>query len=176
MLITGTKYEVSLKVVTTGDELVIRLIDKETNEVFAECPVENTKPVETSVEAVLDSSRYYVLKIVDPSSGNHAFIGLGFRERCESTDFMAALSDHRQYLTRKKEAEKVKEAYNSHPENHKDYSLKPGEKIKIQLPKSSGTRATDKPKAQKTSPIQTPDGGNPKAQTDDDDWGDFISS
>ena len=64
-------------------------------DLFAECPVPNDVPVQTVtpsyvschiglvyaqvVEPVLDSSRYYVIKIVDPHSEKHAFIGIGFR-------------------------------------------------------------------------------------------------
>lgn len=87
---------------------------------------------------------------------------------------MAALSDHRQYLSRKQEAERVKEEYISHPENHKDYSLKPGEKIKIQLPKSSGSRVNDKVIPQHPAP--PPGAVELNMQSNDDEWGDFISS
>jgi hypothetical protein len=51
------------------------------------------------VEPVLDSSRYFVLKIED-GRGKHAFIGLGFSERNEAFDFNVALSDHEKYVKR----------------------------------------------------------------------------
>lgn len=44
-------------------------------ELFAECPVPTDKPLVTAVEPVVDSSRYYVLQIVDRDSQRHAFIG-----------------------------------------------------------------------------------------------------
>lgn len=44
-------------------------------ELFAECPVPTDKPLPTAVEPVVDSSRYFVLRIVDRDSQRHAFIG-----------------------------------------------------------------------------------------------------
>ncbi|QDZ21484.1 DUF1681 domain-containing protein [Chloropicon primus] len=131
--------EVSLKVKSEGEKCVISLYDMETEELFAECPLP-AKPENflTSVEPVVDSSRYFVLKIVDPQSKRHAFIGLGFRERTQSSDFNAAIDEHRQYLRRKKEADAYKEKFAQSTEAQKDYSLKEGEKITIQIKKSPG--------------------------------------
>lgn len=42
-------------------------------------------PERPSVEAVLDSSRYFVIRVED--SGKKAYIGLGFAERTDSFDF-----------------------------------------------------------------------------------------
>ena len=44
-------------------------------ELFAEAPIPADKPLVTAVEPVLDSSRYFVLKLVDRASQRHAFMG-----------------------------------------------------------------------------------------------------
>ena len=49
---------------------------------FARAPYDPSRP---SVEAVLDSSRYFVIRIED--GGQKAYIGMGFAERSDSFDF-----------------------------------------------------------------------------------------
>ncbi|KAK8934651.1 hypothetical protein KSP39_PZI014253 [Platanthera zijinensis] len=92
-----------LRVVSCGDRCEIRLEDPSSGELFAACFVLPGQR-ESSVETVLDSSRYFVLKIED-GRGKHAFIGLGFNERNEAFDFNVALSDHEKYLRRDHEKE-----------------------------------------------------------------------
>lgn len=138
--VDGWAKAVTVKVVTVGDELAVKLLDQETAELFAKCPVPNDKPVLTAVDPVVDSSRYFVLRVVDEDSGRHAFVGLGFRERNEASDFNAAISGHREYLRRKDEAEKIHIQYEAEEGTLKDYSLKPGEKIHIEVPKKLSQR------------------------------------
>lgn len=54
-----------LKIVALKQQLTIKLEDKTSGELFAQCPVEAYPGV--AVESVLDSSRYFVLKIADGS-------------------------------------------------------------------------------------------------------------
>ena len=51
---------------------------------FARAPYD---PMHPCVEAVLDSSRYFVVRVED--AGKKAYMGLGFLERSESFDFSA---------------------------------------------------------------------------------------
>jgi adaptin ear-binding coat-associated protein 1/2 len=55
--------------------------------VFAKADYDPSRP---SVEAVLDSSRYFVVRVED--AGKKAYIGLGFAERTDSFDFSQAIS------------------------------------------------------------------------------------
>lgn len=59
--------------------------DASTGELFAQV---NYASPWTQVEPVLDSSRYFVLR-VDGEGGKRAYIGMGFQERGEAFDFQA---------------------------------------------------------------------------------------
>ena len=80
-----------LRVVARGQRCFLKLEDKTSGQLFAQCPVDKYPGV--SVEAVSDSSRYFVLKIVS-DAGQSAFIGVGFADRGDSFDLNVALQDH----------------------------------------------------------------------------------
>ena len=82
-----------------------------------------------AVEKVLDSSRYFVLRI--EHQGRHAFVGLGFNERSNAFDFNVAITDHKRDLERQAEVAKLKQAARDEPQL--DFSLKQGEKITINV-------------------------------------------
>lgn len=115
-----------LRIIEQGERCWIRLEDGTSGELFALCPYDLSGQ---SVESVLDSSRYFVLRVESedtPSSSssgaaNHqnstdakkkkrAFIGMGFQDRSESFDFNVALQD---WTKRAKAAKEAKE----HPQS-----------------------------------------------------------
>ncbi|CAH9082134.1 unnamed protein product [Cuscuta europaea] len=158
-----------LRVVSCKDRCEIRLEDPNSGELFAACFVLPGQR-ETSVESVLDSSRYFVLKIED-GRGKHAFVGLGFNERNEAFDFNVALSDHDKYVKRdieKEAGDGQTSDDNSHIDIHPavNHRLKEGETIRINVknkPSSgagmlsaaglaSGSSGTGKPNAISLAP------------------------
>ncbi|CDS09945.1 hypothetical protein LRAMOSA02622 [Lichtheimia ramosa] len=127
-----------LRIITKGESCSIRLEDANTGELFALCPYSTTG---NAVEAVLDSSRYFVLKI--EHEGRHAFIGMGFQERSDAFDFNVALQDFaKQIRAEKQAAERAKQAEQL---PKKDYSLKEGQTISISIG-NVGAKRTNRPK------------------------------
>jgi hypothetical protein len=71
-----------------GDDSAEYPKDTSTGELFAQ--VNYVSPW-TQVEPVLDSSRYFVLR-VEGEGGKRAYIGMGFAERGDAFDFQASVS------------------------------------------------------------------------------------
>lgn len=122
-----------LVVVERGEICVIKLVTPNTGVVFAECPV-----TPGAVEGVLDSSRYFVLRIEDPRNGRHAFLGMGFQERSEAFDFNATLQDHDRRINDMKEMEKKR----AEAGPAKDYSIPAGQTITVNLKSAPKTTST----------------------------------
>ncbi|XP_015936466.1 uncharacterized protein At1g03900 [Arachis duranensis] len=155
-------WEGILKVVSKGEECIIRLEDKKTGELYARAFLRKGEP--HPVEPVIDSSRYFVLRIEENIDGRlrHAFIGIGFRERTEAYDFQAALHDHMKYLNKKQTAEEMEQHYQQ--SSSVDYSLKEGETIVLQLKNSkSGRSVKSKFFEQSQSNFSEEKGGKPES-------------
>ncbi|GAM19083.1 hypothetical protein SAMD00019534_022580 [Acytostelium subglobosum LB1] len=135
-----------LVIIAKGDHCTIKFEDPTSGEIFAQCPVEPN-----SVEPVIDSSRYFVIKIKDQN--RHAVVGMGFTDRSDAFDFNATLQDHQNYVRNKKQSEIAKQNYDNTPKQ--DYSLKSGQTIHIPFKSTSAT--TNLPKV--TGSMQPTSGG-----------------
>lgn len=117
-----------MKITAKGKMAFIKLEDKNTGELFAQAPVEQYPG--HVIEAVTDSSRYFVIQI-DDGHGRHAFIGLGFADRGDSFDFNVALQDHFKWVKQEGELAKLEASQSTAPKM--DLSFKEGQTIKISI-------------------------------------------
>ncbi|KAL3160831.1 hypothetical protein ABBQ38_009236 [Trebouxia sp. C0009 RCD-2024] len=139
-----------LKLTAKGEAAEVRLEDSDTGDLFAMCPVPHGQR-DIAVEPASDSSRNFVLRVVDPVSKRHAFLGLGFSERHEAFDFNVALSDHEKHMQRAKEVSSAASSAASGSSmapaiaqsdaaalyKKQDLSLKEGQTIKIAMKRPS---------------------------------------
>ncbi|KAF8201782.1 adaptin ear-binding coat-associated protein 1 [Pholiota molesta] len=121
-----------LRIIENSKGAALHLEDAQTGELFARAEYDVTRP---SVEAVLDSSRYFVVRVED--AGKKAYIGLGFAERSDSFDFNVALQDYtkrrRAVLNPPVDNEEVVSPHvPAGPK--KDYTLKEGQTFSINIP------------------------------------------
>ena len=114
-------------VVARGSQCTIRLMDPEKGTLFAQCPLDNDNP-QLSVEPVVDSSRYFVIRVSD-GSGRYAYLGMGFLERSDAFEFNVTLQDHVKRLRNEKAAEAIAAAPAAPPQ---DFTLKGS--VSIALP------------------------------------------
>lgn len=102
--------------------VTINLEDPKTGELFAASPYSS----EAVVQQALDSSRFFAVRVVG-EGGMKATLGLGFEDRSDAFDFGIALREARKVLGwEKPKASETSDAM-------RDFSLKEGEKIHIQV-------------------------------------------
>lgn len=120
----------SLVVMRRDDACLLRLLSEKPKKdgppgatephLFCECRIrldDATKKMEHWVEAVVDSSRYSVIRISDERTGREAHIGMGFRERSDAVNFRMSLQEYENALRRERKAEAMHDAYErSHPD------------------------------------------------------------
>lgn len=119
------------------------LEDPATGQLFAASPYADAAAVEPAV----DSSRFFALTVRD-EAGRKAVLGVGFEERPEAFDFSIALQEARKALGWETSGDAQREggvksataAAAAVTAPHKDYSLKEGETITINIGNKFGRR------------------------------------
>lgn len=108
----------------------ILLEDPSTGELFAKAPYTDAG----AVEAVLDSSRFFAVRVVG-DGGMKATLGIGFEERGEAIDFGICLQECRRVLGLETVSEKKTSAAKAKVEAEvkRDYGLKEGETIVVDI-------------------------------------------
>ncbi|XP_055390019.1 NECAP-like protein CG9132 [Condylostylus longicornis] len=145
-----------MRLVAKGTSCILKLEDKMSGALYANCPIETYPGV--AVEAVSDSSRYFVIRVQD-DSGRSAFLGLGFGDRSDSFDLNVALQDHFKWVKNQEQIEKEK----NEPKQELDLGFKEGETIKInmKITKKDGSEGTSrtKPRGAVGGGLPPPPGG-----------------
>ncbi|XP_067945998.1 adaptin ear-binding coat-associated protein 1-like [Watersipora subatra] len=120
-------YTMRMRIVAKGPSATIKLEDRTSGELFAQCPVDAYPGI--AVEAVMDSSRYFVLRLVG-DGGRTAFVGIGFQDRADSFDLNVALQDHFRWIAKEKEMTTA-----AQPDNTPklDLGFKEGQTIKLNI-------------------------------------------
>ncbi|KAK9441667.1 adaptin ear-binding coat-associated protein 2 [Metarhizium brunneum] len=113
------------------------LEDPSNGELFAAAPYTNG----SVVEPVIDSSRFFALTVRDPQ-GHKAVLGIGFGDRSKAFDLGIALQRARRALGLENAGADASEA----KQENKDYSLKEGQTITVNIgSKSRGRRQPEPP-------------------------------
>ncbi|CAF9941917.1 hypothetical protein IMSHALPRED_003095 [Imshaugia aleurites] len=117
----------------------ILLEDPSTGELFAKAPYTDAG----AVEAVLDSSRFFAMRVVG-EGGMKAVLGIGFEERGEAIDFGICLQECRKVLGLETPSEKKSAAKaRAEAEVKKDYGLKEGQTIVVDIGRKGRRKAGD---------------------------------
>ncbi|GAB4815265.1 hypothetical protein N2152v2_002311 [Parachlorella kessleri] len=147
-------YTARCKVVAQGERLEVRLEDPNSAELFGLCPIPRGQ-LHIAVEQATDSSRNFVLRLEDPATKRHAFLGMSFSDRSAAFDFNVALTDHERQLQREADISKIVSsadpmaaAQEALPEaatlyKHQDLSLKEGETIRIAVRKPGSSASAE---------------------------------
>ncbi|XP_023335289.1 NECAP-like protein CG9132 [Eurytemora carolleeae] len=126
-----------LRLTCKGKAAQIKLEEQGSGKLYAICHID-TYPG-PAVQAVADSSRYFVIKISESEGGKVAHLGLGFADRSDSFDLNTTLHDHFKSLQVEDQIEQEKDI----PQEKLDLALKEGETIKvsINIPRKNRTKS-----------------------------------
>ncbi|KAH6659714.1 hypothetical protein BKA67DRAFT_652939 [Truncatella angustata] len=129
----------------------IVLEDSSNGQLFAAAPY----VTEAVVEQVSDSSRFFALRVQD-EAGRKASLGIGFEERTESFDFGVSLQEAKKSLgwDQGTSGGKKPSMERKTSEEKRDYSLKEGETITVNLPGRFQRRRPD-PESTSNAPLSS---------------------
>lgn len=123
-----------LRLISKGDNCFLRIEDSSSGQLYCQAPISAYPGPQ--VQAVVDSRRYFVVKVVS-DTGRSALIGIGFADGADSFDLNVALQDH---FTTLDKASKDSQPQEDGPKL--DLSLKDDIKINLNIVGSQ----TDRPK------------------------------
>lgn len=116
----------------SGEKLSTNVLleDPSNGQLFAAAPYTH----QSAVEAAIDSSRFFAVRVVG-EGGMKAVLGIGFEERSEAIDFGIALQEARKvhHMDDAATQNRGKLASTPKPEVKKDFSLKEGETIHVDI-------------------------------------------
>lgn len=124
----------------TGETLSTEILleDPASGELFAAAPYTDAG----TVEAALDSSRFFAVRVVG-DGGRKAVLGVGFEERSEAIDFRIALQDVRKVQGVDESAARKAEIKKGNEIQKKDFSLKEGEMIHVDIGRRPRKKVVD---------------------------------
>lgn len=129
-----------MRIMGHANRTEVHIESRDSGTLFAVCPVPHGKRLQY-VHSAADSSRNFVIRVEDKTSGQHAWIGISFSTRQDAFDFNVALTDEeRRYLSAKNSGSELASVgegpgrQNAAPAAPgRDLSLAAGEVIKVDL-------------------------------------------
>ncbi|ANB15689.1 hypothetical protein AWJ20_3328 [Sugiyamaella lignohabitans] len=157
----------------------LKLEDSNSGELFAIAPYSKDG---NGVTAASDSSRFFAITVVD--GDRRAVLGMGFPDRNSSFEFNIALQDYKRHSNPQAGQQFLNPS--KHIDQQKDYSLKEGQMIHVNISGSNGAKddSTEDAEANTVIPMLLPpppssrrsknrQASPPKPLATDDDFGDF---
>ena len=89
------------------------------------------------VNPVVDSSRYFAIRIEDPITKREAFVGVGFRERNDATNFRMSMEDYINSLKREAKAVELQKKFEESLTVSKGEDGSEEKERRLPLPKSN---------------------------------------
>ena len=113
-----------IQVINKGDKCIIQLLNEDKS-IFAESRIKDT--YDNKIDRCYDSTRFFAI-LIENNEGKKANIGLGFTDRNDAFDFISSLDDYCKQVRLSKGIDKYEVN-----ELEKDFSLKEGEKIELNI-------------------------------------------